>query len=350
MKKLLKNILIGFIIWTAYTFLNAGILSIQQKLYYPYAWISSAIYNYVMALLSIPLWYFCKQFPFDKSRIFLFFGIHIFSSFLFSAIWLASTFSLYWLIIGEFISRLMWSQGVHLWQFLDGITKYGFLVGIFYIINLYKKIKEKELIEAELSLLAKNMELQNLKSQINPHFLFNALNSVNALIAKDPEKARSMNAKLAQLFRYSLDGYVRKFVTLKQELDFIHNYLDIEKVRFGNKLYIHQEIDSKALETEVPSMILQPLVENAIKHGISKIAKGGELNIQAHQNGNLLNLEVSDTGKGITEQNLSKIFEKGLGLKNTNERLKRIYGDAYGLEVKNMQPQGFSVIIKIPQR
>lgn len=349
MNKLLKNFLIAFLIWTVYTLLNAGILSFQQKLYYPYAWVSSAVYSYFMALLSIPLWYFCKRLPFDKSRIFWFFGVHLFGSVLFSGIWLTSSYLVHWVMMPTYAFKALWAQAVYFWQFLDGLTKYGLLAGIFYTINFYKKFKEKELRETQLSLLTKNMELQNLKSQINPHFLFNALNSVNALIAKDPEKARTMNAKLAQLLRYSLDGYERKFVTVKEELDFIHNYLAVEKVRFGDKLQIHEDVNPQTLESEIPSMLLQPIVENAIKHGISRQARRGVLKIHISQKDGLLHVQITNTGRRVSEKELSRILEKGIGLQNTHERLKRIYGETSGLELQSLNPNLFSVSIKIPQ-
>ncbi|MFQ5604925.1 MAG: sensor histidine kinase [bacterium] len=348
MKNISRTILTGSIIWTAYNFLNAGILAIQEKLPYFIAWQGVATQNYIMALLSIPLWYFCKIFPFNKSRMVAFFAIHVFLSLIFSTVWVGLSYGLHWLLSGEMVVKYMISMGVHLWQFLDGITKYGLLAGIFYTINFYKKFKEKELQEAELSYLAKNMELENLKSQINPHFLFNALNSVNALMAKDPEKARSMNSKLAQLLRFSLDGYDKKFITLKQELEFIHNYLDIEKVRFGDKLQIKEEIDSSAFPLPVPSMLLQPFVENAIKHGISAQASGGELNLQVYKTQSDLHLVVSNTGKAVSEKTLATIFDRGIGLNNTRERLRRIYGQNFKLELTTMQPNGFSVKVSIP--
>ncbi|MFQ5638242.1 MAG: sensor histidine kinase [bacterium] len=349
MKKFWRNILIGFGFWTAYNFLNAGILSVQQNLEYAQAWISTAMANYPMALLSIALWFFCRGIPFEKSKKVQFLAIHIFSGTAFSGIWLSICYLIHILVLPENVHRYLIDTGVYLWQFLDGITKYGFLVGIFYTINFYQKFKEKELRETELNLLTKKMELQNLKSQINPHFLFNALNSVNALMAKDPEKARMMNAKLAQLLRFSLDGYDERFITLKQELEFIHNYLDIEKVRFGNKLTIHEKIAKQTLNSKVPSMLLQPLVENAIKHGISKLKQGGELSIHAMKKNGILNLEVANTGMRIPEASLLGFMDKGIGLKNTNERLKRLYGEAFGLRLESTLPNGLCVKIKIPQ-
>lgn len=348
MKKILKPILIGFIIWTAYNFLNAGVLALQQKLLYKYAWISAATQNYIIAIMCIPLWFFCKRFPFTKSRIIWFFSVHFLISLFFSALWLTLTYLSYLLTVEDFLMQLMISERYYLWQLLSGLTMYSLLTGIFYTINFYKKFKEKELRETELKLLTKNMELQNLKSQINPHFLFNALNSVNALMAKNPEKARTMNSKLAQLLRFSLDGYDSKFVTLKQELDFIRNYLDIEQVRFGDKLEIHEEIEESALNAKVPSMLLQPIVENAIKHGISKKTTGSRINIHIFKNDSLLNFEISNSGKPGNEKEISKLLDKGVGLKNTNERLKRIYGDEFGLELNNQNPDIFSVKIKIP--
>lgn len=348
MKKILKPVLIGFITWTGYNFLNAGVLALQQKLLYWLAWVSVATQNYIAALLCLPLWFFCKRFPFTKSRIMRFFAVHFLISLFFSALWLTLTYLGYLLTVGDSLVKFMISERYYLWQLLNGLTMYGLLTGIFYTINFYKKFKEKELRETELGLLTKKMELQNLKSQINPHFLFNALNSVNALMAKDPEKARTMNSKLAQLLRFSLEGYDSKFVTLKQELDFIRNYLDIEKVRFGDKLEIYEEIEESTLNAKVPGMILQPIVENAIKHGISKKTNGGRLNIHIFKNDGLLNFEVSNSGKTGNEKEISKLLDKGVGLKNTNERLKRIYGDEFGLELNNQNPGVFSVKIKIP--
>ncbi|MFQ5633452.1 MAG: sensor histidine kinase, partial [bacterium] len=312
-------------------------------------WNSVAMTNYPMALLSIVLWFFCKKIQFGKSKILPFFAIHILSAAIFTGIWLIACFFIQKLLLPEFVHQYLVKMGVYYWLFLDGITKYGFLAGIFYTINFYKKFKEKELRETELNLLAKNMELQNLKSQINPHFLFNTLNSVNALMATDPEKARTMNTRLAQLLRFSLEGYDEKFVTLKQELAFIRNYLDIEKVRFGDKLSVHTDVARQALNCKVPSMLLQPVIENAIKHGISKVAEGGALTIQATQQNGILSLQVANTGEWISEASLSGFMKKGIGLKNTNERLKRLYGESFGLQLESKQPTGLTVTIRIPQ-
>lgn len=348
MQKFLKNLLLGFVLWSAYNFLNAGVLAIQQNMAYGQAWISTAMSTYSMAVLSIALWFFCKQIPFKKPKIVQFVAAHLAGSILFSASWVGACYLMHLLFVPAAVHKYLLSIGIYLWQFLDGITKYGFLAGIFYTIDFYKKFKEKELRESELGLLTKKMELQNLKSQLNPHFLFNALNSVNALMAKDPEKARTMNSKLAQLLRFSLDGYDKRFVTLKEEIEFIHNYLDIEKVRFGDKLKVHEKIDTALLDTKIPSMLLQPLVENAIKHGISREAKGGELTIQILRNNGFLNLEISNTGEPVPEETLAAILNKGIGLKNTNERLKRIYGESCSLELHSTPPNRFSVSIKIP--
>ncbi|RMF58278.1 MAG: hypothetical protein D6743_17875 [Calditrichaeota bacterium] len=158
-----------------------------------------------------------------------------------------------------------------------------------------------------------------------------------------------MNAKLAQLLRVSLEGDERRFNTLKQELAFVHDYLAIEKVRFGDKLRVHEEIDPSTLETRVPSMILQPIIENAIKHGISKMAGGGELTLRIYRADDLVNLEITNTGKnGPVTKGVTQLFQKGIGLRNTHERLKRIYGDSFGLRI-TAEPELFSVKITIPQ-
>ena len=137
-------------------------------------------------------------------------------------------------------------------------------------------------------------------------------------------------------------------MTLNQELKFIRNYLDIEKIRFGRKLSINEEISGDVLEEKVPSMLLEPIIENAIKHGISKEAKGGKLTIRIFKEDSLLNFEIANTGKSPRNGKLQDCFEKGIGLKNTHERLKRIYGDRFGLELKNSPEEAFTVKIKIP--
>ena len=211
--------------------------------------------------------------------------------------------------------------------------------GIFHFIEYYEELKAKIKLEAELRQLALQSELSLLKAQLNPHFLYNVFNTINASIPKEYENSRAMIAKLSDLFRYQLKATQNEFVTLKEELDFVFKYLDLEKERFEDRLIIETEIDPSLFLEKIPSMILQPIVENAIKHGISKSIQGGKITVKIEKINSKLTFTIADTGVGIIDKSL--IFEKGLGLKNTKLRLEKIYQSK--MEVADNYPRGLIV-------
>ncbi len=339
---------VGLLIWTLYNFFSAGVLALQQHLEYWDAFMSAGASNYAMALMSIPLWSFCKRFPLDKEKIVATVILDTIVCSVLSVVWLVAYYGIHWLFVHKGAVMVMLSTRIYLWQLLDGLTKFALILGIFYTIQFYQKLKKTELREAELDLLTKDMELQHLKTQINPHFLFNALNSVNALMGKEPEKARTMNSKLSQLLRTALEGQDSKFVKLSEELAFARTYLDIEKVRFGDKLRVDEAIDASVLDQDVPAMLLQPLVENAIKHGIAKQAHGGLVQIKLARFENTLDIKVINSGSDGSSKATATAFERGIGLKNTRQRLARIYENAFVFEIDNGQPDEFCAHIQLP--
>ena len=205
---------------------------------------------------------------------------------------------------------------------------------------------EHRLEEQEKLLLAAKIEA--LANQINPHFLFNTLTSISSLIRTQPDTARMLITKLSGLLRRLMRS-TDHFVTLREELASIDEYLDIEVVRFGPQLRVDKQISPDTLDVIVPSMILQPLVENSIKHGLSRKVGGGRITIRtARRDGRAL-IEVHDDGLGMTEERLEQAFGGGIGLSNVNERLRTIYGAGCSLKLTSVPGRGTSVSVEIPE-
>ena len=213
-----------------------------------------------------------------------------------------------------------------------------------YLAKFYRELKEAEVREERLKALAAKAELRALRAQINPHFLFNTLNTIASLIGSDPRKAEEVTEKLAEVFRYVLLASEREFVTLGEELEFIEDYLDIEKARFGERLQVERDVSPSVLETPVPALILQPLVENVLRHGQGTDGSV-DLSIRAQPQGDEVMITIADRGPGMS----GRAWEcRGYGLRNVNERLRRTYGHEYGLEIRSNEPKGTTVTVRIP--
>jgi two-component system, LytTR family, sensor kinase len=215
-------------------------------------------------------------------------------------------------------------------------------------IKIWNNTRIEMNLEQNQQLLLK-ARMDALTSQINPHFLFNTLNTVSSLIRFDPDMARGVVLKLSNILRRLLRKH-ETFVPLREELEFIDNYLDIEVIRFGrDKLQIFKEIDEQTLETFVPSMLLQPMVENSIKHGLAPRLEGGQIHLRTrHVDGRLL-IEVSDNGMGIPPERLADVYGGGIGISNVHERLRLLYGDQFKMDIRSQEGQGTQIHIEIPE-
>ncbi len=204
-----------------------------------------------------------------------------------------------------------------------------------------KKLEEQQrlLVEARLAALT---------SQINPHFLFNTLNSVSSLIRTDPDQARIMVVRLSKVLRRLLRKH-ETFTPLREELSFIEDYLAIEVVRFGDKLRFQKDIAEETLDMLVPSMLLQPLVENSIKHGLSSKVEGGTIRIRTERKGERLHLLVEDDGVGIPDSKLATLLDGGIGVTNVNERLKVLFGNEYRMWIDSQPGHGTRIEIEVPE-
>src|ERR1700731_1769727 len=188
-----------------------------------------------------------------------------------------------------------------------------------------------------------------LSAQINPHFLFNTLNTVSSLIRYDPDTARGVVMKLSNILRRLLRKH-ETFVPLKEELNFIDDYLDIEVARFGrDNLEFIREIAEEALEAFVPSMLLQPIVENCLKHGLASKLEGGRIRLRSTNHDGRLNIEIEDNGAGISEEKMPHVYVEGIGLSNVRERLRVLYGTDFRLEIESRPGEGTVIRINIPE-
>jgi two-component system LytT family sensor kinase len=225
------------------------------------------------------------------------------------------------------------------------------LLATYFCITLPLKVWNNTRTEAKLEdhqRLLMQARLEALSSQINPHFLFNTLNSISTLIRTNPEQARTMLARLSRILRRRLRNQDH-FSPLRDELEFIEDYLSIELVRFGDKLRVVKDIDPSVLDVLVPSMLLQPLVENSIRHGLAAKVEGGTVTLRARRSGDRLLIQVEDDGVGIPEAELSGILNKGIGVSNVKERLKVLYNQDYRMLIDSQPGRGTRIEIEVPE-
>jgi signal transduction histidine kinase len=217
----------------------------------------------------------------------------------------------------------------------------GFVLA-WHAMSFYREARDRQMQAVELESLLQRAQLDALRSQLNPHFLFNALHSMAELVHSDPKLAEKLIVKLGELLRQVLNSSNQPEVTLADELDFIRGYVAIEQMRLGDRLTVDWDIDSTALQARVPSLVLQPLVENAIQHGIAPTTAPGTLRISARRDGDFLRLEVRDNGPGLARTQSTP----GIGLANTRARLQRLYGERQRFELE--AGEGLTVRLQVP--
>lgn len=225
---------------------------------------------------------------------------------------------------------------------------YWGIVIVNYAIGYYRKYQERKLRAVQLEAQLAQAQLEALKMQLHPHFLFNTLHTISAHMHTDVETAEDMIMHLSDLLRITLENIGVQEVSLKQELDLLERYLQIEQVRYGERLEVSMKVVPETLDALVPNLILQPLVENAIRHGISARARGGRIEIGAHREGGMLQIQVRDNGLGIT--GTRRASKDGIGLANTQERLRRMYGTRHHYSIHNTPGSGLLIRISIPFR
>jgi two-component system LytT family sensor kinase len=234
-------------------------------------------------------------------------------------------------------------------NFTEGIGIYLLIALTSYAVGYYRRYRESQVKTLQLEAQLSHAQLQALKMQLHPHFLFNTLHSISALLTRDVEAARKMITRLGDFLRLTLENSGSQEVTLQQEVEFLSCYLEIERIRFQNRLVTRIDLATETLEAKVPNLILQPIVENAIRHGIAPRSTPGLIEIEAKQLSDRLRIQVRDNGPGLSDHRTAvNLFKKGLGLANTEARLEQLYGAAHLFDLSNSPDGGLIVTLEIP--
>jgi two-component system, LytTR family, sensor kinase len=309
---------------TAMAVLFAVVLRAQAGVPFPVALISGAVDYYLLGGLMVGVWWISGRLARRHRQR----GIVLFAGHLLLAVAVLATWrGLYAGFLRLSIGPDFWHQVyAHSWgfQLLASVTTYGMALGVVLALQAARREREQERRAAAAELLAREAELQAVKGQLQPHFLMNALNSVVALLEEEPEQARTVLFRLADVLHAVFDRLDERLVPLETEIAFIASYLEIEQVRLGERLRYRMAVAEGLDSALVPPFLLQPLVENAVKHGIAPFARGGDLEVAAERVDGHLRLEVSDTGPGCET---AAATARGHGLDLTARRLRALFGE-----------------------
>lgn len=304
-----------------------------------------------VALSPITLW-LARKFPLQSKKFFAGLLVHLAVGTAMSALTMAGRTVLTTIFMYKFAIPVTFERVLsNMTEALDyGVMSYLLNMLFSYSFVFYTQVREREIRAAQLENELGRAQLLALKMQLHPHFFFNTLNTISVLIRKQENNlAVEMIAKLSKFLRYTLDKTNTQEVTLEEELSAIDLYLEIQKVRFQENLSIKRTISSDVLSTKVPTLILQPLVENALQHGIAKRERGGILELSAERMNGKVHITISDNGPGITSD-LQKLKHHGIGLQNSESRLQKLYGSSFEFELKSKPEGGALVHIALPFR
>jgi signal transduction histidine kinase len=344
---------ISFLLWTVLASLSAaGAHVYTASIGGPESWAQLFAWNitisFVWSLATPPVYAFARRFTFDRSNWTRMLPLHIAACI---AITFASAALIVWLepfVTWTPEARLPYGAHVLSRAFMD-LQRYWYIVLITQAISFYGKYRERELQSSQLEAQLALAQLEVLKIQLEPHFLFNTLNSIAALARYDGEAAENMTLQLADLLRFSLDAMGVHEVSLSRELTLLQKYIDIQQTRFQDRLVVEMDIAPSTLSALVPNMMLQPLVENAIRHGIGPRRGPGMVHITSRTVFDELWMEIRDDGIGLTRFDGSTPRE-GVGLRNTRARLQQLYNGDHRLIVEDAPGGGCVVKIHIPFR
>lgn len=333
-----------FLVWILVTGIHASFLFFLYQIPLTYSIIDGLVFNFLFSFLGLSIWFPVAFSQHNKSPLIN--GIITHTT---SVVFLM----LIWIPLGNLIVSLFSENNSFYmaflnsslpWRIISGLFYYSILVMIYYTINYYNKLQEQSLRESRLNEIIRNTELSLLKSQINPHFLFNSLNSISSLTITNPSRAQEMIIKLSDFLRYSISQGSENLVSLKEEIENVKRYLEIEQVRFGAKLEQKFNLSEKCYSFFIPAMILQPLYENAVKHGVYESTEKVIIETSCSFENDLLKISITNN----FDPNAPSRKGTGLGLKNIRERLRLMYHSDSLLKTVQEKDR-FIVTLFIPQ-
>lgn len=335
-----RGIGLAAVFWGLYTILYGLLIARGQDVTLSRAVFSQLVANAFLALYSVPVWWLTVRRMQEWAGGWVL-ALHAGIAPLYAWAGLESYLLFYDVVFNVPLRTRLAEQ--YRWVFFANLAVYALQFAIYHLIQNVRRLQQNKQQAAELLARAREQEMAALKAQINPHFLFNTLNSISATLAHAPDEARTMISRLARLLRYALDSTDRDRVPLRSELDFVRRYLALEQHRFSDRLTatVDVSVADALLDTPVPPMILQPLVENALEHGIAPSETGGAVRVRVTSHDDRLRVAVTDTGVGLDDEVTPLSPDsRGRGLTNTSTRLKRTYGPDAALQTAPHVPRG----------
>jgi two-component sensor histidine kinase len=344
-------LVVGWLVYASYMSVASYVVS--ERLGRPVSWPRAIAgdFSYAaiwLAFTPLVLW-IARRFPFERGKLWTRGALHLVCSILLAMVHKA----VHNLAMAGYLNltegnAFSWDpQFRNVWAYFDyGIQLYWMILLFKFAYEYYVLYQDRKVKAAQLEAQLVRAQLQSLRMQLQPHFLFNTLNAISVLIQKDPSLARKTLARLSDLLRSTLEHVGVQYVSLRAELEFLDRYLQIEQTRFGDRLTVDVHVEPDTLEAFVPNMILQPLVENSIKHGITRNRGAATIAVRARHEDERLILEVRDNGHGLETQ--QEELREGVGLATTRERLLRMYGAAQSFSLTPGEDGGANATVTIP--
>lgn len=348
-----------FALWSIYGLFNMVVVHYRATLYgKPMSWSECALYEvsyvWIWAAVTPLVLALSRRFPLGRGHSRRNVLVHLFGAFvaavLTKSIW---DFTALPFVAPALVPVDFQSFQKSIIRALDfGVLHYVILIVCHHAVEYYRKYEDGRLRGSQLEAKLATAQLHALKMQLHPYFLFNTLHSISELVHDNPARAESMIVRLSDFLRLTLDHTGVPEVPVVEEIDFLRRYLEIEQMRFEDRLTVEWEIDPSTLHARVPNLILQPIVENALKHGISRNTTHGVLRISCKREDGKLAMTVFDNGPGPrrASPNMLESVREGVGLNNTRSRLERLYGGDHHINFRHVAEGGFEVTIRIPMR
>ncbi|WP_422359451.1 sensor histidine kinase [Reichenbachiella sp.] len=340
-----EHLLVYGLFWLLLTIIHTMLLHWGQQVEWSLALAEATIYGLGFALVGLSIWFIVRFTGLTEGSLWNAVMSHIAAGALLIFIWLATSYFITGYLLGYESSIRQASIEKLWWRIALGAVYYLLVALVYYLLIFYENYKEKQIREIEMQSTLKETELSMLKAQINPHFIFNSLNSISSLTLTRPEDAHEMIVKLSSFLRYTIGHSETELVPLSQEIETIQLYLEIEKLRFGKKLEVNFEgVDAIPNSANLPNLILQPLIENAIKYGVYESTEASTISVVISYSDRHLQIEITNS----TEDDSIVHKGKGIGLKNVRGRLQLIYESADLLETYKEENK-YKVQLTIPQ-